>query len=137
MLKNKVLKNEDEDLSTFSHLNIEKLFDRYVDLNTGLENLANFDKNDAVNENDDGDDDDFKTLKQEYEQIKNQMKIETEKSNIKLKKTCNQVEDSNYKNMFSNEEEMFLCGHNYPFTCSLNNTFEMHTSILNNFNFYP
>ena len=55
ILRNKELKNEDEDMNIFNHLNLEKLFDRYVDLSTGSNRLDEFEfeKNDKENERDD------------------------------------------------------------------------------------
>ena len=91
--------------------NLGKLVDKYVKLSTGNEDLVN-----------------QKSMKEEYEDIKEMAKM----SIIEKIELC---DDKNHpvKNISINEQPI----NRHPFTCSLDDSFEIHTNLLNNLNLYP
>jgi mannosidase alpha-like ER degradation enhancer 2 len=95
-------------------LDFDKLVDQYVKLKS-TKSPATVDDNSGK-----------KSMKQEYQEIKANMLLKSEKielcadSKVKSNVTLNKVK-INY----------------FPLSCSLDDSFEIHTSLLNNFNFYP
>ena len=99
-----------EDIDIYEYLNLGKLVDKYVKLSTGREDFEQ-----------------AKTMKQEYQEIK-----EIEKLHIKTLEPCDENAGTASNKSISNEEVSY-----YPLTCSLDDSFEIHTSLLNNLNLYP
>ena len=98
-------------MSIYESLNLDKLLNKYVKLSSG-----NVESDDSV-----------KTMREEYEEIKELMRIESEKADV-----CNN-ENQIKTNLTVIEEEINY----FPLSCSLDDSFEIHTSLLNNLNFYP
>ena len=98
-------------MDIYEYLNLDKLIDRYVKLKVGNED-------DDVN---------VKTMKEEYDEIKELMRTESEKADV-----CDDGGQTK-TNVTGNEEEI----NRFPLSCSLEDSFEIHTSLLNNINFYP
>jgi hypothetical protein len=88
-----------------------KLVERYVKLKSGNEDYSVH----------------VKTMREEYEEIKEIMRKETE-----IAEVCD--EKIQTKTNVTVKEEDF---NNFPLSCSLEDSFEIHTSLLNNINFYP
>ena len=66
-------------------------------------------------------------MREEYEEIKEIMRKETE-----IAEVCDEKSQTK-TNVTVKEEDI----NNFPLSCSLDDSFEIHTSLLNNINFYP
>ena len=66
-------------------------------------------------------------MREEYEEIKEIMRKETE-----IAEVCDEKSQTK-TNVTVKEDDI----NNFPLSCSLDDSFEIHTSLLNNINFYP
>ena len=66
-------------------------------------------------------------MREEYEEIKEMMRKETE-----IAEVCDEKSQTK-TNVTVKEEDI----NNFPLSCSLDDSFEIYTSLLNNINFYP
>ncbi|CAF0856710.1 unnamed protein product [Brachionus calyciflorus] len=120
-------KNNDEQLEILEKLDIENLIDRYVDLSTLEKNLfliENYDEHTSI--------------KQDYEDYLKSIHLKEKIDEQKLEKYCrDKKEGKTTIDAQKKELDIIQMGHNYPFSCYLNESFNIFASTLNNFNYFP
>ena len=112
-----------EKKSDLNNLNLNKLINRYVKLSTGSE----IDENES----------DILTMKQEIDNLIGKNLMEEEERKVHLGEMCDKLKQNPQSVELNSKEEIKIWGHEYPFTCSLNSSFKLDVSHLNNFNYYP
>ena len=95
------------------NLNLEDLLDKYLKMS--LPDHQNEDEN-------------KKTMRQEYQEIKEKMKSKLEKNEL-----CEETNQTKLSNVTLNEKNVNM----FPLSCSLDDSFEINTNLFNNLNFYP
>ena len=139
-LRSQTLNQNDLEMEVYDFLNIDKLLDRFVRLSN--KNKYAYDKRESS--------DAYwnKTMKEEYEELRDNMQQEFQMNNLKFKQFCQSLFSNNngssttspsqmQTNTFDLLHEKAIHSRNYPFTCSLNNTFRLSTTYLNSLNNFP
>jgi hypothetical protein len=112
-----------EKKTELNNLNLDKLINRYVKLSTGIE----VDEDESV----------LSTMKQELDDLIDKNIKEEDQSKVNLAEMCNKLKQNPQSVELNSKEEIKIWGHEYPYTCSLNLSFKLDVSQLNNFNYYP
>lgn len=102
---------------------LPKLIDRYVDVKFGHYSFGDYNKRS-----------DFKTLNQEYEELRQFMikkEAQEQENYCKSKKEFQKLPE---KASLTTLREI---GHDYPFSCFLNDSFNIHINTYNSFSYFP
>jgi hypothetical protein len=119
------------DMKIYDFLNIESLVDRYVRLSNQGAPLP-LSRPFATGK---------PTLQEEYKKLQEKIKEEFKLDELKFKLFCESIFNNGSSASLNSKldfiEEQPTSGHDFPFTCSLNNTFKVTAAYLNNLNNFP
>lgn len=105
---------------------ISELIDRYMDIKFGQFSFNRYEKSKE-----------FKTLNQEYEELG---RVEREKElqqDQDHEEYCKNKEDFKMTRKKPSLSDLRETGHNIPFTCFLNDSFNIHINTYNSFSYFP
>ena len=119
---------EDEYASLLRELNVESLIERYVSLSSPSPSSSSRNSNIRKQSSDD----------EALSLMMDENAMSVAKSQTRLHRYCEHAANGEtLVNLINDPSEVVAWGHNYPSTCSLNDTFRVFASNLNSFSFYP